>query len=591
MITTSGLGHAVVNGVNDTIGRVDAFGGMQGRPNGSKGTNYLLVGTDGRDGIPPAEKRHYHLGGVPCHCTDTIMLVHVSEDRRRATVVSIPRDTYVRLPGRSRRAAAAGGGPLWNRSARKPGNPATPGTAGTPGTPGTPPPGRPSRGSPPPDPASAGSTVYATHPAKLNEAYADGGPKLTVRTVEQMTGVHIDHYIEVDFVSFMKTVDVLGGVPVCTPKPLKDSYSGLDLPAGTTTLDGGRALQYVRSRHLDGAADLGRMQRQQGFLAQVVRRITSGDTLRDPAVLGGVVRTVLGSVRTDQGLRPTDLIGLAEGMRDFSPRSSQFVQVPLSAVGYHVRGIGSTVKWDERGAGRLWAAIRADRPLTDPDAAGKDAGPGAGRTPGSGPSSAAPAAGAATDSGPVSRSGSAAGSAPGSAPGSPPGSAPPSRPSTAPGPSASSAAGRARGKDTAHPVPTATADVDPRQIRVTVENGTTTNGLAATAQRELAATGFVTPVPPRTAPVRTQQTVIRYDPRWNRSAKSLAAALPGAQLLPVPGQGPVMRVVLGTDFSKVTPVTAAPPASPAPGAPAGTSGGAGTPAGGVPVRGDQVTCA
>src|SRR5882757_4988049 len=98
VITVSGIGHAVVNGVNGAINRVDAFGGMQGRPGGTKGTNFLLVGTDGRDGLDPGEKQRYHLGGAPCHCTDTIMLVHLSADRQRASIVSIPRDSYVRLP-------------------------------------------------------------------------------------------------------------------------------------------------------------------------------------------------------------------------------------------------------------------------------------------------------------------------------------------------------------------------------------------------------------------------------------------------------------------------------------------------------------
>lgn len=451
-MAAGGLGRALVNGVNDAISRVDAFGGMQGRPHGSKGMNFLLVGTDGRDGLGHGQKQLYHLGGTPCHCTDTIMLVHVSADRQRASIVSIPRDSYVRLPGARR-------GPV--------------------------------RG------AAAAAAAAVTHPAKINEAYADGGPKLTVRTVEQMTGVHIDHYIEVDFVSFMKTVDVIGGVPVCTTTPLKDPFTGLDLPVGTTTLNGGQALQYVRSRHIDGAADLGRMQRQQRFLAQVIHRITSGDTLRDPVKLSSVAGTVLGSVRADQGLRPTDLIGLARGMKGFSPSSSEFVQVPLSNAGFYVPGVGSTVKWDERKAGRLWASIRADRPLTvrgGPRPAGDR------------------------------------------------------------------------------------VEIAPAQIRVKVENGTLTNGLGATAQKQLAATGFVTPGLPYTADHRTDHTVIRYDPRWDRSVRSLAAALPGARLQAAPGEGPVMDVVLGPDFTRVTPVTAAP--GPARGAVTGENA----------VTGDEVTC-
>lgn len=425
MITASGIGHTVVTQVTGAIGRVDAFGGVQNRPGGSKGTNFLLVGTDGRDDLAPDEKRRYHLGGTPCHCTDTIMLVHLSRDRSRASVVSIPRDTYVLLP-----AAPASGA--------------------------------------------------ATRPAKLNQAYARGGPRLTVQTVEHLTGVHVDHYLEVDFTTFMRTVDVIGGVPVCTSHPLRDRFTGLNLPVGTTMLNGGQALQYVRSRHLEPAADLGRMQRQQRFLAQVIHRITSSGTLGDPLRLGRVVSTVLGSVRADPDLDSADMIGLAGAMKTFSPRSSEFTTVPLSNSSLNVRGLGSTVKWDVPKADRLWATVRADKPLTTPR--------------------------------PVSG-----------------------------------------GRPAAVPV-----QVDPRRIRVRVENGTAVGGLAAGTQRALRATGFATTGAPTTAPRHVPHTVIRYDPRWDNSAKSLAVALPGARLVPAGRQGPVMRVTLGPDFATATvkPVTA-----------------------------------
>ncbi|MEE4544251.1 LCP family protein [Streptomyces sp. V4-01] len=566
VITASGLGHAVVNSLSGAIDRVDAFGGMQGRPDGTKGTNFLLVGTDGRDGLDHDEKQQYHLGGAPCHCTDTIMLVHLSADHRRASIVSIPRDSYVLLPNRPRPGASSGRGstapgaaaaapgaggatgaqgvPAAAGSADAKGAAASTGAAGSPsatataavtteGTattaaaesaqgaavsaraasvadvaagPDTTPPdtatppdaldakgagagpveaGAPSGSAAPaapaaavaggaPSPSADADTDAGSHPAKINEAYADGGPKLTVRTVERLTGVHIDHYLEVDFTSFMKTVDVIGGVPVCTTEPLTDSYTGLDLPAGTTRLDGGQALQYVRSRHIDGSADLGRMQRQQKFLAQVIHKITGSGVLGDPLELSRIATTVLGSVRADRGLTATDLISLAEGMKGFSPSSSEFVSVPLSDLDYRVPRIGSTVKWDEARAGRLWAAIRADRPLAQ----------------------------------------------------------------------------HRRASHTG-----ARVDVDPATIRVTLANGTATNGLASAAQKALHATGFVTPGLPITAPQRVDRTEIRYDPRWDRSARSLGAALPGARLVPVPGQGAVMQVTLGADFTEVTPVT------------------------------------
>src|SRR5439155_5305628 len=139
------------------------------------------------------------------------------------------------------------------------------------------------------------------HPVKLNAAYAEGGPNLTVRTVEHMTGVHIDHYLEVDFTSFMRSVDAVGGVEICTPRPLKDSFTGLDLPAGKTLLGGGQALQYVRSRHIDASADLGRMHRQQRFLASLIHKITSSGVLMNPIRFKDVAETMLESVRADSG--------------------------------------------------------------------------------------------------------------------------------------------------------------------------------------------------------------------------------------------------------------------------------------------------
>jgi len=439
VITASGVGHALVTGLTGAIDRVDAFGGIQNRPDGTKGTNFLLVGTDGRGGLPRAERRRYHLGGVPCHCTDTIMLVHLSQDRRRASVVSIPRDTYVRLPGSSR-ATAKSAAAL----------------------------------------SAAGRTVSATHPAKINEAYADGGPKLAVHTVEQLTGVHVDHYLEVDFVSFMKTVDALGGVPVCTSRPLKDPYTGLNLPVGTTTLNGGRALQYVRSRHIDADSDLGRMERQQRFVAQVIHRVTSGGTLTDPARLEQVVGTVLGSVRADRGLGPADLVTLARSMKGLSSGSSEFTSVPLGDLNHRVRGVGSTVRWDPDRSGPLWAAIRADQPLAPRHTRPRHKG--------------------------------------------------------------------------------VRVEVPPSRISVRVENATGVNGVASAAQQALHATGFLTPGLPATADRRSARTVVRYDPRWDRSARTVAAALPGALLVPAAGQGPVMRVTLGQDRATVRPVAADTPA-------------------------------
>ncbi|GAA3303008.1 LCP family protein [Streptomyces cinereospinus] len=425
ILASAGIGHAVVTGLDAGIARVDPFKDMKNRPRAGHGTNVLLVGTDGRDSVSEAERRRYRLGGAPCHCTDTVMIVHISEDRERASVVSLPRDSYAELPAHVDR------------------------TTGE---------------------------RHPAHPVKLNAAYAEGGPQLTVRTVEQMTRVKIDHYLEIDFTSFMRTVDVLGGVRICTARPLKDSRTGLDLPAGTHRLAGGQALQYVRARYVDGASDLGRMRRQQHFLAALVGQSTSSGVLLNPMRLRDVARAVLGSVRADKGFGTGELLDLGRAMRNFSPSSSEFATVPIGRMGYAVKGVGSTLKWDPVRSGRLFQALRDDRPL---------------------------------------------------------------------------AAGRPR--DTSVRV-----DVAPQQIRVQVENGTRTAGLGRRADTALAAAGFRTTRQPVNAATRSvRRTVVAYDPRWDRSARSLAAALPGSELRPVKGQGATLKVIVGTDYRQVRKVKAA----------------------------------
>ncbi|MFE2289087.1 LCP family protein [Streptomyces sp. NPDC059443] len=433
VLGSGALGHAVMTGLDTGIQRVDPFKDMKNRPQAGHGVNFLLVGTDGREKITAEEKREYRLGGAPCHCTDTVMLVHLSADRTRASVISIPRDSYVELPAH-----------LDESSGKQ----------------------------------------HGAHPVKLNAAYAEGGPNLTVRTVENMTRVKIDHYLEVDFTSFMKTVDAMGGVEICTAKTMHDPNTGLDLLPGTHRLSGGQALQYVRSRHVDGASDLGRMQRQQRFIAALIKQATQGGVLLNPVKFKEVSSTLLGSVRADKGFGSEQMLALGQAMRDFTPSSSEFASVPVGDASFPVKGLGSTVKWDEAKAAKLFEALREDRPL-----------------------------------------------APAPAPGRP-----------------------------ARQQPAVPVDVAPQQVRVQVENGTRIDGLGTRVDSALRATGFDTTGAPGTGASReVKRTVITYDPRWDRTARSVATALPGSELRAVPGQGKTVVVIAGADYRKVVAVRAEDP--------------------------------
>ncbi|MGW8374647.1 LCP family protein [Streptomyces sp. ODS28] len=454
------MGNVMVSDLDQNVRRVDAFKGMKGRPGSTDGLNFLVVGTDKRDKISDAQRKKYNLGGSACDCTDTLLLVHVSAEGDRASVVSLPRDSYAELPPHKDKISGK-----WTD----------------------------------------------TLPAKLNSAYTHGGPQLTAQTVEKMTGVHLDHYLEVDFTSFMRTVDTLGGVPVCTDKPLKDDHSGLDLPAGTSNLNGGEALQYVRARHLDAAADIGRMQRQQRFLASVLTKATDSGVLLNPAKFQKVSSAMLSSVRADPGFGTEQMMQLGQAMRGFSPSSSEFVSVPIKNTDNRVPGLGSTVQWDDSRARDLFGKLRADKPL----AAHKKKEHGKEEAK--------------------------------------------------------------QGEGSGVPV-----EVAPDNVKVQVENGTGTPGLGHKADQALRGAGFDTTGIPRNAEdKKAKHTVISYDPRWDASARSLAKAVPGAELKEEKGRGPVMRVTVGSDYKDVRKVRAS--------SPDGGSDGAPEPDGKA-VTGDKVAC-
>ncbi|MGW2379156.1 LCP family protein [Streptomyces lincolnensis] len=284
---------------------------LPGRAPAPQGMNVLLMGTDGRDTITAAEKREFHAGGFACNCTDVLMLVHVSARRDRVSVVGLPRDSYAEIPA------------YRDEAGRE----------------------RPPR------------------PSKINGAYAAGGAPLAVRTVESMTGLRIDRYLQLDFRRFMDAVDGVGGVEVCTARRLKDKTTKLDLKPGRHRLGGGRALQYVRSRKTDRSADLGRIQRQQRFLVAALRGVRGERLLADPVAAGRVMRTLLGSGRVEQGFSAVELVELAAALDRVPAEATEFATVPIAGFRPIRPDIGSTLAWDREKADAMFARLREDRPL------------------------------------------------------------------------------------------------------------------------------------------------------------------------------------------------------------------------------------
>lgn len=250
VLFVAGAGWALTGYVNGMVGRVNA--GTTGAAAGAP-LNILLVGVDRRNGLTQKEITQLHVGRVEGTInTDTMMLVHVSPARHQVTVVSLPRDSWVDIPGHGMN--------------------------------------------------------------KINAAYGLGGPQLMVKTVEQATGLVVNDYVEVNFLAFVKVVDALGGVNVCLPEALNDPDSGVHLPAGFHHLNGITALKYARDRHSFPLEDLTRIQDQQGLVATEMSKLISSGTLANPIRMASLLHSVLPALRVDKGLNVSALADELRGI-------------------------------------------------------------------------------------------------------------------------------------------------------------------------------------------------------------------------------------------------------------------------------------
>jgi LCP family protein required for cell wall assembly len=265
-----------------------------GRPAASAGSNWLITGSDSRQGLTRAQERQYSTGrDVSGHRSDTVMLLHVPSNGTRAVLVSLPRDSYVAIPGHG-----------YN---------------------------------------------------KLNAAYSFGGPKLMAETVQNLTGLRLNHYMQIGFGGFVNVVNAVGGVNMCLPGPLNDRASGLHLKAGCQTLDGGQALGYVRDRHNFANQDLQRVQDQRLFLKSLLSKLTSTGTIINPFHSVPAAFGTAGAVTIDSGTHLYQLVQVA-----FSLRNPQTTTVPIANVNYSTAA-GDAVQLDTARAHELFQDLAKDR--------------------------------------------------------------------------------------------------------------------------------------------------------------------------------------------------------------------------------------
>jgi LCP family protein required for cell wall assembly len=244
--------------------------------------NILLVGDDSRSGLDHHQQVLLHTGSDVADNTDTIMVLHISPGRHELTVMSIPRDTMVPYYQ-----CEAGGG-------------------------------------------YAGQQANPDSYERINAVLSQGGPSCLWKTVEQQTGIHIDHFMELGMAGFVNVVDDLGGVTVCAPFDVDDPVSGLTLQAGEHHIDGVTALAFWRTREDIGeGSDLQRIQRDQFMAAQIVKAVLGGGTLSDPLKLLQVASDIAPNLTVDAGMSTSDLVSLAESLHGLSASEVQFVTAPV----------------------------------------------------------------------------------------------------------------------------------------------------------------------------------------------------------------------------------------------------------------------
>ncbi|PPK97717.1 LCP family protein required for cell wall assembly [Kineococcus xinjiangensis] len=266
-------------------------------PADTPGTTFLVVGSDSRAGLDEAQRQELSTGNDEGHRTDTIMLLHVPDSGGPTALISIPRDSYVPIPGHGRN--------------------------------------------------------------KINSSFSIGGPQLLVQTVEEVSGLRVDHYVETGFGGFARIVDAVGGVDMCVPSPVRDERAGLDLAAGCQTMDGPTALGFARYRYSDPLGDLGRVQRQRELLAAIMAKGASPATLANPLRAVPLASAGGSALVLDERATPWTLLTFARGMRAAASTAGISMTVPIGDPALRTPA-GTAVKWDTERAVAMFEALKAD---------------------------------------------------------------------------------------------------------------------------------------------------------------------------------------------------------------------------------------
>ncbi|WP_151482958.1 LCP family protein [Streptomyces albicerus] len=279
------------------------------RPDAGEGTNYLIVGSDSREGMSAEEKKKLHTGSADGKRTDSMMILHVGDNGN--TMISLPRDSNVTIPT--------------------------------------------FKGS------ESGKTFPGTgRQVKLNAAYAEDGPELLVRTVEANTGLRIDHYAEIGFAGFAKIVDSVGGVEIEIPKGgMKDDKSGADFEAGKQTLNGEQALAFVRTRYALAGSDLDRTKNQQKFLAALANQTATPSTILNPFKLYPTMSSSLGTLTVDKDMSLWDLASMFWAMKGITGGDGKSMNMPISG-----NSANGNLQWDTTKVKQLVEELKNDEKVT-----------------------------------------------------------------------------------------------------------------------------------------------------------------------------------------------------------------------------------